>query len=169
MPIVRPEQPADLAAIHRVLRQAFAREAEAALVDRLRQRGVSTLSLVAVEAGQVVGHILFTPVTITSSAANSEAVALGPLAVAPARQRRGLGSALVRAGLGRLRRAGHAAVIVLGHPDYYPRFGFKPAQSFGIRWEHPVPDEAFMALELHAGALAGRGGVVKYQPEFDGV
>jgi putative acetyltransferase len=88
------------------------------------------------------------------------------MAVLPAHQRQGVGSLLVRAGLEACRAAGHGCVVVLGHPAYYPRFGFAPASRHGVAWEHPVPDEAFMLLELRPGALGGRGGIVRYQPEF---
>jgi putative acetyltransferase len=143
-------------------------------VDALRARGQAMLSLVAVEAPEVVGHILFSPVTIEpvgepageSSAGRVTALGLGPMAVLPTRQRQGIGSLLVRTGLEACRAAGHGCVVVLGHPEYYPRFGFAPASRYGVRWEHPAPDEAFMLLELRAGALGGRGGIVRYQPEF---
>jgi len=96
-------------------------------------------------------------------------VGLAPVAVLPAHQRAGVGGRLVEEGLRRLREAGHGFCVVLGHPGYYPRFGFLPASDFGVRWERDVPDRAFMALELCPGALAGHPGVVRYAPEFDGL
>ena len=94
---------------------------------------------------------------------------LAPMAVAPEYQQQGIGSALVRSGLEHCRAAGYKAVIVLGHPRYYPRFGFVPASHFNIRSQYDAPDEAFMALELEPGALGEIGGVVKYHPLFDQV
>jgi putative acetyltransferase len=91
------------------------------------------------------------------------------MAVLPEHQRRGVGSLLVRAGLEECRRAGHGCVVVLGHPEYYPRFGFVPASRHGLAWEHSAPDEAFMVLALRDGALDGLGGVVRYAPEFGAV
>jgi putative acetyltransferase len=167
--LIRPEGPGDHAAVRRVNELAFSGPDEASLVDALRAAGAVTLSLVAETEGDIVGHILFSPVTIDTSAGTSAAVGLAPMAVLPERQGMGIGSRLVREGLAELGRRGHAAVIVLGHPAYYPRFGFEPASRFGLRWERECPDEAFMARELLPGALAGPGGVVCYRPEFAAV
>ena len=162
--IIRTEEPGDADGIRRVERAAFGREAEAELVDAVREMGAALLSLVAVEGGEIVGHALFTAVAVGSGAG----VGLGPLAVPPEHQGRGIGSALVREGLTKLRAAGHGAVIVVGEPRYYRRFGFVPASRFGVRWDRPVPDEVFMALELRGGALR-EGGVVRYHAVFEGV
>jgi putative acetyltransferase len=169
--VIRPETAADHDGIRRVHQRAFPTPAEAALVDALRAAGAVTLSLVAVEdgGGEVLGHILFSPVTITTAHGARVAVGLAPVAVAPARQRQGIGERLVRAGIAALGQAGHAVVVVLGHPDYYPRFGFERASRFGLRWEHPGADEAFMALALVPHALDDCAGVVRYRPEFDAV
>jgi putative acetyltransferase len=94
---------------------------------------------------------------------------LGPMAVRPAWQRQGIGSQLVREGLEECWRSGYEAVVVLGHPEYYPRFGFVPASRFGLRCEFEAPDEAFMALELRSGVLSAGGGVVRYASEFSKV
>ncbi len=168
---VRPETPADVFAIRRVNERAFGRAQEADLVDALRRRDAVILSLVAVAGGEVVGHIEFTPVTLEDRRGKPEgsapdAVGLGPMAVLPEYQKRGIGSRLVREGLAVLRRGGRDAVVVLGHPGYYTRFGFAPSVRYGIRSEYDVPDEVFMVLELRPGALAHRHGVFHYDPEF---
>ena len=163
---VRDELPGDEAVIRRANELAFGRAEEADLVDALRASGAVTLSLVAVVEGQIAGHILFSPVAIEG--ARGTMIGLAPMAVLPSHQRRGIGSALVREGIDRLRREGHGAIVVLGHPEYYPRFGFTRARSFGLTCEFECPDEAFMALELVKGALAN-GGFVRYRPEFSAV
>jgi putative acetyltransferase len=164
--LVRPERVSDASAVRRVNELAFGQQAEADLVDALRRHGAVTLALVAEVAGEVVGHVAFSPVEIDRGGATVVAVGLAPMAVLPAHQRSGVGHALAREGLARLRDAGHGAVVVVGHPAYYPRFGFEPTSHFGLRWEVAGHDEAFMALELHPGALAGPPGVVRYRPEF---
>lgn len=166
---IRREEAGDEDAMRRVNEQAFGRREEADLVDALRRRDEQLISLVALKDGQVVGHILFTPVTIQSDNEISSAVGLGPLAVLPEHQGQGIGAQLVEAGLEACRQARHEVVVVLGHPGYYPRFGFAPSRPLGITWERDAPEEAFMVLELHEGALAGRKGVVKFLPEFKGV
>ena len=176
---IRAERPSDHDTVRHVNEMAFGGIEEADIVDalhaavRYRQRAIGraavTLSLVAVESEEVVGHIMFSPVTIETSVGPFDAVGLAPMAVLPAHQKKGVGSALVRAGLARLKDGEHRAVIVLGHPSYYPRFGFVKASAFKIRWEHEAPDEAFMALELMPGALKDGGGVARYRPEFNGV
>lgn len=163
---VRPEGPGDEAAIREVNARAFDGPIEAALVDALRANAGVTLSLVAELDGRVVGHILFSPVAIDRGGLLDEAIGLAPMAVLPEHQRAGIGSRLVREGLAELKRRGARAVIVLGHPAYYPRFGFERASRFGLRWEQPCPDDAFMALELDPGALSAGPGIVRYRPEF---
>jgi putative acetyltransferase len=167
MATIRPEQPEDIAAIHRVNQLAFGQEAEAELVDKLRTNKKAVLSLVAVSNDQVVGHILFSPVTIENENESFPALGLAPVAVLPEWQNRGIGSQLIRAGLDECRRAGHACVVVLGHPEYYPRFGFVTASRYGVGCEYNVADEKFMLIELQAGSLQGRKGIAKYQPEFN--
>ena len=164
--VVREEEPTDIAAVRDVNERAFGRADEADLVDKLRDRRKVTLSLVAVKDGRALGHILFSPATIESGAEAFPAVALGPMAVLPECKRQGIGSALVRNGLAACRRAGHEVVIVQGHAEYYPRFGFVRASMFGVRCEYDVPDDVFMLTELRQGALLRHGGTARYQPEF---
>jgi putative acetyltransferase len=165
---IRPESSADIDAVHALLCAAFGQEQEAKLVDQLR--GVASIfSFVAIQAGQVVGHICFSPVTIEGECPNPlKMVGLAPLAVHPDAQRQGIGSALVRHGLAACAELGCQVVVVLGHPTYYPKFGFIPPQQMGLGCEYPVPAEVFMVLELEPGALAGCRGTVKYRPEFNG-
>lgn len=169
MPTVRAEAAEDRAAVRRVNELAFARAGEADLVDALREGARPHVSLVAEEDGRVVGHIFFSPVVVESPAGDWGATALGPMAVLPGRQGRGVGSLLVREGLRECARLGREVVFVLGHADFYPRFGFRPAARAGLGCEFPSPEENFMVAELRPGALAGRTGVVRYAPEFGGV
>jgi putative acetyltransferase len=155
--LVRAEAAEDRAAVFALNASAFGRPAEAELVERLRAAGAATLSLVALAGGAVVGHVLFSPVRVEGPPA-WDALGLAPMAVAPARQRAGIGSQLVRAGLAACRDAGHRVVFVLGHPRFYPRFGFRPAAALGLRYAEPGCEAAFFVAELTPGALAGRGG-----------
>jgi putative acetyltransferase len=165
---IRREQAADIGAIRVVNRAAFETAAEADLVDALREQAEPTVSLVADDAGSIVGHIFFSPVTLLGHA-ELRIMGLAPMAVLPAVERHGIGSALVRAGLEQCARLGAGAVIVLGHPRYYPRFGFMPASRFGISSEYDVPDEVFMAFELEPGALRERSGTIRYHAAFANV
>jgi putative acetyltransferase len=163
---IRSETPLDVEAIHAVNAAAFGTRAEADLVDALRDRADPIVSFVADEDGSIVGHILFSPVTL-SNHADLRIMGLAPMAVLPSHQRRGIGSSLVRAGLERCcTQLGCAAVVVLGHRDFYPRFGFVPASRFGISCTYDVPDDVFMALELTADALRGRSGTIGYHTAF---
>jgi putative acetyltransferase len=162
---IRPERPADVPAIRAVNLAAFEASTEADLVDALRRQADPIVSLVAEAGGTIVGHILFSPATLAADP-GVRIMGLAPMAVVPPRQRQGIGSALVRDGLERCRQLGFGAVIVLGHADYYPRFGFTPASRFGLRSEYEVPDDVFMALELDRGVLTGRSGIVRYHPAF---
>jgi len=163
--LIREEREGDRASVRAVNTAAFETDAEARLVDALRERADPYVSLVAEEDGAVVGHIMFSPVVIEGST-DLRVMGLAPMAVGPGHQRRGIGSALVREGLDRCRVLGVEAVVVLGHPDYYPRFGFLTASRFGIRSEYDAPDEAFMLLELARGALDGVSGVARYHDAF---
>ncbi len=172
--IIRDERPEDAADVRRVLERAFEQTDEADLVDRLRLAGAVTVSAVAASdpddgetaPDRVIGHILFSPITIDGRQPPLPAVGLALMAVDPAHQRRGVGTALVETGLARCREQGVGVVVVLGHPDYYPRFGFRTAHLSGLSSEYDSPPEAFMALELTAGALDRCSGLVRYRPAF---
>lgn len=160
--VVREEEEGDVEAVCRLNQDAFGQPDEARLVDALRDNCDDLLSFVAVEGGDVVGHILFSPAVI----GDVRGMGLAPMAVSPNRQRRGIGSELVRAGLAKLEARGCPFVIVLGHPEYYPRFGFERASTRGIRCEWNVPDEAFRILVLDETAMEGVTGLARYRPEF---
>ena len=165
---IRDERPDDVAAVRRVNELAFGQPQEADVVEALRRACPGLLSLVALDGDELVGHILFSPATIDLADGARRGMGLAPMAVLPARQRQGIGTMLVEAGLARLRQANCPFVIVLGHPDYYPRFGFERASAHGIRCQWPsVPDEAFMILVLDAAANVGAAGVARYRDEFD--
>lgn len=166
---IRRETEADRQAVSRVIEAAFAQPDEAALVDALREVAHPHISLVAALDDRVVGHIFFSPVSIESEGRAFTAMGLAPLAVLPEYQGKGIGSQLVREGLKECLSLGHNVVVVLGHPHYYPRFGFAAARAKGITCEYDVPDEHFMVAELEPGALAGRKGLVKYHPAFNDV
>jgi len=165
---IRPEEPPDSPTITEVHRSAFGGDIEMTIVGAVRASPefIRDLSLVAVKDGRVVGHILFSPVRIETGSSSSPALALAPIAVLPGYQKEGIGSLLVEEGLGRCRELGHPIVIVVGEPSFYTRFGFTPARARGLEAPFPVPDEAFMVLELSGGALGGITGMVCYPPPF---
>ena len=167
MSLIREERPEDAEAVHALLVAAFGREAEARLVERLRASGKIACALVAEEKGLALGHMVFSQIAVESGDGAIPVLALAPLAVVPAFQRLGFGSALVSAGLERCRMERHSSVMVVGDPLYYGRFGFVPASRFGLKCPFPVPEEAFMAIEIEPGALAQVSGVVRYGHEFD--
>ena len=150
-----------------VIEQSFKRAAEAKLADKLRQACDDFLSLVAEDNGTIVGHIMFTPVLVKNGQ-ETEGMGLAPMAVIPARQRQGIGTLLVESGLQILKEKGCPVVIVLGHPGYYPRFGFQPASIYNIRsqWED-VPGEAFMVLIMDSSAMQNVSGVATFREEFN--
>ena len=162
---IRLEKLADREAVHALNFSAFGGPGEAKLVDALRNRAAPIVSLVAEDGRAIVGHIFFSPVTLTCHP-DLNIMGLAPMAVAPDRQRRGVGTALVNAGLQECQKLDCGAVVVLGHPEYYPRFGFAPAAAFGIACEYDVPSEAFMALELSPGYLQDARGTIKYHQAF---
>lgn len=167
---IRPESRTDHDAVRHVTMDAFGQPLEANLVDALRGGEPRALSLVAEDEDGIVGHILFTPVTIQRGDRRDEGMGLAPMAVASIRQRQGIGTRLVERGLAMLREQGCPFVVVVGHPEYYPRFGFTPASGHGIDSQWPgMPDEAFMVLVLDEDAMRGVKGVARYRPEFDEV
>lgn len=168
MPSIRSEQPQDVAGIRHVNRSAFDSTAEADIVDLLRQQVQPFVSLVAIDGAEVIGHIAFSAVTLASHP-DVPIAGLAPMAVLPTRQREGIGASLVRAGLAECTRRGFRAVVVLGHAEYYPRFGFVPASAFGLSSEFDVPDDVFMALALQPGALDACRGVIRYHQAFGSV
>lgn len=163
---IRKELATDFDAVFAIHAAAFPTVAEAQLVNALRTDASPIVSLVAEDAGSVIGHILFSPVTLPDCA-GIKIMGLAPMAVIPARQRSGAGAALVAAGLEECRALGVAAVVVLGHPEYYPRFGFVPASRFGITCVYDAPDEAFMGMELLPEGLSGVSGTVHYNWAFN--
>jgi len=165
--MIREENARDAAAIRDLLVQAFGSPAEADIVDALRLQCGDQVSLVAERRGNVVGHILFTPVVIDTAHAPMQGYGLAPMAVRPDAQRRGVGSSLVRAGIERIARLGAPFILVIGHPEFYPRFGFGLASAHGVRcqWEE-IPDPAVMIHLLDPSVAARLGGVARYRPEF---
>jgi putative acetyltransferase len=163
---IREEQPQDVEAIRHVCLQAFGQPQEGEVVERLRGNCEDLLSLVAVSVIRVVGHILFSPVNVEQDGKTFQGTGLAPMAVLPEFQRQGIGSELVKTGIARLKRMGCPFIIVLGHAEYYPRFGFEPASRYQIKSEWDVPDEAFMILVLDDAKMEGISGVAKYRPEF---
>jgi len=161
--VIRPERPADVAAVREIHQLAFPSDAEARLVDALRASGQALVSLVAERRGELVGHVLFTPVTLEPP--GPPGAGLAPIAVRPSWQRRGIGGALVREGLAACAAMGIAFVVVLGDPGYYGRFGFRRASARGLANEYGA-DAAFGVAEIVPGALTGGPALVRYHPEF---
>lgn len=163
---IRREEPDDAGAVREVNVAAFPTPAEADLVDALRADGVELVGFVAEEAGSVVGHLLFSPVRLEATAGTVTGMGLAPMAVSPSHQRQGIGTRLVHVGLSHLQKHGCPFVVVLGHPAYYPRFGFERASLHGVRSQWPgVPDDVFFVrwLQPPPGDTAG---VAFYGPRF---
>ncbi|MGC9308162.1 MAG: GNAT family N-acetyltransferase [Thermoplasmatota archaeon] len=165
--IIRAERPDDVASISDVNRRAFQQDDEGKIVERIRagEHFVPGLSLVAEENGHIVGHILLSKTKIMGEEAY-DTLLLGPVAVLPEFQRQGIGGKLVIEGLRRARTLGFDSVILVGHSEYYPRFGFEKASKWGIECPFDVPDESCMAVELHDGALKGKPGSIQFPTEF---
>ena len=162
---IRSETDLDKDAVFCINVAAFPSDAEARLVDSLRLSADPYVSLVAVENQEVVGHILFTPVSLKPFDI-LHLMGLAPMAVLPSHQRGGIGSELVKAGLQRCGALGVGAVAVLGHAEFYPRFGFRPSSQWGIKCEYDVPEEVFMLLELATDYLQNYQGTIRYNVAF---
>ena len=162
---IRQERPRDITAIRDVNKRAFERDHEANIVDALRSNGAARLSLVATLNDRVVGHIMYSPLAV----GEVTGAGLGPMAVLPEHQRQGVGSKLIEAGNGQLKDAGCPFIVVVGHSDFYPRFGFRPARAHGITCEWAVPDEVFMLLVLDPVRMHGVSGLARYRHEFSSV
>jgi putative acetyltransferase len=160
---IRPEQPTDIPAIREVNDLAFGQPLEGQIVDALRSDNAILLSLVAIVENQIIGHIVYSPLSIDDKIVGA---GLGPMAVVPNHQRRGIGSQLIAAGNQKLKDTGCPFIVVLGHADYYPRFGFTPASTRGITCQWDVPDDVFMLLILDESKMHGVSGLAKYRPEF---
>jgi putative acetyltransferase len=162
---IREEHPGDVRAVRDVNRFAFGQDQEGHIVDALRSNGAALLSLVAILDGQVVGHIMYSPLSV----GDNQGAALGPMAVMPENQRQGIGSQLIEAGNRKLKDAGCPFIVVVGHPEYYPRFGFRPASTYGVTCEWELPDNVFMVLVLDPRKMQGVAGLAKYRHEFSTV
>ena len=162
---IRPERSQDERAVYEVVRAAFGRKEEPELLDAIRPGPPPRISLAAVRGEEIVGHIFFGPVSVEGPSPFS-AISLAPLAVAPGEQNRGIGSMLTRAGLEACRAIGENVVFVLGHPGYYPRFGFAPAEPRGLECQWPGRGPAWMVAELEPDAIRGRTGRVIHHPAF---
>jgi putative acetyltransferase len=165
---IRKERPGDIHGIRQINLKAFETETEANLVDTLRRSGIPYISLVSEdeEDNELKGHIFFTPVELEGDRSGLQIMGLGPMAVDPKFQNKGIGSLLVKAGIERCRSSGYDVIVVLGHPNYYPRFGFEPSVKYDIKSEYEVPDEVFMVLELKDKALKGKRGTMKFNEAF---
>jgi len=168
MLVIREESQLDIPTVRALNIAAFGQETEADIVDAIRTDCADAVSLVALDGQEIVGHIFFSPVLIECENETVQAMGLGPMAVWPQQQRQGFGSLMVKAGIEAMRQLGCPLIVVLGHPDFYPRFGFRPASRLGLRCQWPgVPDEAFMTLVLDEQATTGVSGTVWYRQEFD--
>jgi len=161
---INPEQPQDADAIRDVHRAAFGQEVEGAIVDALRDSGGLTISLVARAGDRIVGHVALSPMQMVDE--DAKVLGLGPIGVLPDLQRHGVGTALMQIWIERANAARFDGIVVLGHPEYYTRFGFVPASRFGVRCEYDVPDDVFMALELQPSGLQNCAGLARYHSAF---
>jgi putative acetyltransferase len=168
---IRAERNGDQEAIRQINDSAFKGDNESRLVDAIRNSElfVPELSLVAVAEGKLIGHILLSIVYINSDEGEIPTLALAPMAVVPEHQNKGVGTLLVEEGLKRAEDQGFKHAVVLGHPGFYPKFGFVAASTKGIESPFPVPDEVFMALEIKEGSLNQVKGKLVYPPAFNTV
>jgi putative acetyltransferase len=162
---IRAEEPADIAAIRGVNCRAFGQDQEGKIVDALRANGGALLSLVAVKQGRIVGHIMYSPARVGSV----QGAAIGPIAVVPEEQSHDIGTKLVEEGNEWVARNGYPLIVVVGHPKFYPRFGFRPASSYRITSEWELPNEVFMVLPLDDVQMAASAGAAICRPEFSSV
>jgi putative acetyltransferase len=162
---IREERPGDVTAVRDVNRLAFGQDQEANIVDALRSNGAALCSLVAILNGQVVGHIMYSPLSV----GDNQGAALGPMAVMPEHQRQGIGSRLIEAGNAKLKGAGCPFIVVVGHLEYYPRFGFRPSSTYGVTCEWELPHNVFMMVVLDPRKMRGVAGLAKYRHEFSTV
>ncbi|MFC2154734.1 GNAT family N-acetyltransferase [Candidatus Altiarchaeota archaeon] len=163
---IRSESAEDFDLIDEVIESAFGQKNEAVLVRTLRETEdyVPELSLVAIVEEELVGHILFYPVKV----GDDTGLILAPMAVKPPLQKKGIGGKLIREGFKKAVAQGYDSIILVGHPEYYPKFGFEKASKWSIKLQFEVPDEAFMAIELKEDSLQNRDGVVELpQPYLD--
>jgi predicted N-acetyltransferase YhbS len=173
--IIRKENPQDHTPVFELIQKAFenleiSEHNEGQLVEKLRKAPtfIPELSLVAELKGQVIGHILFTPIRIENETESFNSLVLAPVSVLPEFQKQGIGGQLILAGHQKAKELGFQSAILIGHPEYYPRFGYKKASNWGIKTQIPLPsDDVFMAIELTEGALAGVSGIVVFPPEFE--
>lgn len=170
-PMIRAEGSRDFERVRNVIHEAFGRDVEALLVDRLRgsARYIPELALVAETDEEVIGHILLTRATLDELPDERRMLVLGPIGVLPEYQRRGVGRTLIGVALRRAKELGYRGVALIGHPTYYPRFGFLPGSRFGLRTTYDVPNDVFMALALTEGSLEGISGLLHFPAEFAGV
>jgi len=164
---IRPEKPEDIDEIRELNERAFHQSHEAKIIDKLRKNCADLLSLVAIENDKIVGHILFSPAVIEGLHGVTHGMGLAPMAVLPSMQKQGIGTQLIKAGIEILKGAQCPFIIVIGHPEYYPRFGFERALPYGIQcqWEG-IPDEVFLILRLDQSVMKQISGLAKYRDEF---
>lgn len=167
--IIREECADDVEAIREVNEKAFGQSEESQIIETLRLNAGVLLSLVATLKDKVIGHILYSPVSISTNGGEIIGAGLGPMAVLPEYQHQGIGSKLIENGNKILQESGFPFIVVLGHPEYYPRFGFKPASTYAIKCEWDVPDDVFMILVNDQSTLEGVSGLAKYRQEFSNV
>lgn len=163
---IRRESPADAIGVRRLLKAAFDTPAEARLAERLRAEAPTYFALVAMSGGRTVGYVAFTAVSLKPAESPARVAGLAPMAVLPGHQRQGIGRQLVETGIARCWVEAYDAIVVVGAPEFYARFGFGPAGRFGLACEFDVPPDAFLAMELKPGALGRRATTVHYHAAF---